>query len=128
MPNDGEEQDRLDLQHHIYSLLLAGELYTAPSEPSPKRALDVEIGIGIWAMDFADKFPNCHVIGTGLSAIQPTFVHQTCSLKSTIVSKSGFIRSLSASSTCHLCTKVLQIGWSCSIEHTTPSFPEDGYS
>jgi hypothetical protein len=33
MPNDGEEQGGLDLQHHTYSLLLAGGLYTAPLEP-----------------------------------------------------------------------------------------------
>jgi len=55
MPNDEEEQDRLDLQHHIYSLLLAGELYTAPSESPPKRALYVGTGTEIWAMDFADN-------------------------------------------------------------------------
>lgn len=44
MPNNGEEQERLDLQHHIYSLLLAGGLYTAPLEPLLKRALDVGTG------------------------------------------------------------------------------------
>jgi methylase of polypeptide subunit release factors len=69
MPNDEKEQERLDFQHHIYSLLLAGELYTAPIESPPKRALDVGTGTGIWAMDFADKFPDCHIVGTDLSAI-----------------------------------------------------------
>ena len=74
MPNDKEEQERLGLQYYIHSLLLAGELYTAPLESPLKRALGVRTGTGIWVMDFADKFPDCHVIGTDLSAIQPTFL------------------------------------------------------
>jgi trans-aconitate methyltransferase len=57
-------------------MLLGGELYTAPLESAPKRVLDIGTGTGIWAMDVADKFPDCHVIGTDLSAIQPTFVPQ----------------------------------------------------
>jgi trans-aconitate methyltransferase len=57
-------------------MLLGGELYTAPIESAPKRALDVGTGTGIWAMDLADKFPDCHVTGTDLSAIQPIFVPQ----------------------------------------------------
>lgn len=39
-----------------------------------KRCLDFGTGTGIWAIDFADEFPNCEVIGTDLSPIQPTWV------------------------------------------------------
>ena len=73
-PNDDLEQERMDLQHHIYLMLLGGESFNAPIGPNPKRVLDVGTGTGIWAMDFADKFPRCDVIATDLSAIQPVFV------------------------------------------------------
>lgn len=33
-PNDEEEQDRLDLMHHLWSLTLGGELFLAPLEHS----------------------------------------------------------------------------------------------
>ena len=74
IPNDEREQDRLDLDHHIYSMLLGGELYTAPLESAPKRILDVGTGTGIWAIDMADRFLDGMIVGTDLSAIQPTFV------------------------------------------------------
>jgi len=37
-------------------------------------ALDVGTGTGIWAIDFADEFPNTEVTGTDISAIQPGWV------------------------------------------------------
>ncbi|KAJ5736383.1 uncharacterized protein N7483_001508 [Penicillium malachiteum] len=73
MPNDEQEQDRMDLAHHIWLLLLGGELYKAPVK-NPQKVLDLETGTGIWAMDMADKFPEAHVIGNDLSAIQPSWV------------------------------------------------------
>ncbi|KAM5343383.1 hypothetical protein ACJ41O_011920 [Fusarium nematophilum] len=39
-----------------------------------RKVLDVATGTGIWAIDFADEFPNVEVIGTDLSPIQPTWV------------------------------------------------------
>lgn len=33
-PNDEEEQDRLDLMHHLWNLALGGELFLAPIEHS----------------------------------------------------------------------------------------------
>ena len=73
-PNDEQEQDRLDLLHHIFTLILGGKLYDAPIHPPPQRVLDIGTGTGIWAIDFADENPGCEVLGTDLSPIQPTWV------------------------------------------------------
>ena len=53
MPNDEGEQDRLDLFHHMFLLLLGGKLYSTPLE-NPQNVLDVGTGTGIWAIDFAE--------------------------------------------------------------------------
>ena len=53
MPNDETEQNRLDLYHHIFLLLLGGKLYTAPLD-CPQVVLDVGTGTGLWAIDFAE--------------------------------------------------------------------------
>ncbi|KFY48966.1 hypothetical protein V495_00868 [Pseudogymnoascus sp. VKM F-4514 (FW-929)] len=73
LPNDEMEQDRLDLQHHIYRLCQGGSLFCAPIK-EPQSVLDIGTGTGIWAMEFADEFPGALVIGTDLSPIQPGFV------------------------------------------------------
>jgi len=78
LPNDDAEQDRLDLLHHIWKLLLGGKLYTAPIPPKPQRVLDFGTGTGIWAIDFADEFPSATVVGTDLSPIQPSWVPSNC--------------------------------------------------
>ncbi|RKL00727.1 hypothetical protein BFJ68_g12593 [Fusarium oxysporum] len=58
-PNDDEEQDRMDLGHHIYRLVLGGDLFLAPIGDKVKRVLDLGTGTGIWAMDFAEyTFPH----------------------------------------------------------------------
>jgi cyclopropane fatty-acyl-phospholipid synthase-like methyltransferase len=75
-PNDERENDRLDLQHPLFSLTLDGKLFTAPI-PKEKQlhcVLDVGTGTGIWAMDFADEQPETRVIGIDLSPTQPQFV------------------------------------------------------
>lgn len=41
---------------------------------SPKRILDVGTGTGIWAMEMGDIYPDCEIIGTDLSPVQPTWV------------------------------------------------------
>jgi SAM-dependent methyltransferase len=74
LPNDEAEQDRLDLLHHIFRLILDGALFSAPIPPNPQRVLDVGTGTGIWAIDFSDEFPSAQVIGTDISPIQPTWV------------------------------------------------------
>ncbi|KAI1849703.1 hypothetical protein JX266_004652 [Neoarthrinium moseri] len=70
LPNDGEEQDRQDFQHTLYSILLDGKLATAPVN-SPRHVLDIGTGTGIWALEYAEANPDSHVIGTDLSLIQP---------------------------------------------------------
>lgn len=77
LPNDEQEQDRLDLSHHIYRLLLDGELNLAPIK-DPKRVLDLGTGTGIWAIDFADEHPESEVLGNDLSPIQPTWLPPNC--------------------------------------------------
>ena len=78
LPNDESEQERLDLLHHIFKLMLDGELFRAPLPPDPHRVLDFGTGTGIWAMDFADQFPSAEVVGTDLSPIQPMWVQPNC--------------------------------------------------
>ncbi|QSZ33362.1 hypothetical protein DSL72_002950 [Monilinia vaccinii-corymbosi] len=73
MPNDDDEQDRMDLLHHVFNLVLEGRLFLAPIE-SPQRVLDVGTGTGIWAIDFADQYPSSHVVGCDLSPIQPGWI------------------------------------------------------
>lgn len=76
---DEKELDRNDLQHHKYTLLLNDRLYVAPIPDSTlaeqsSRILDLGTGTGIWAIDMADKFPNCEVLGVDIAATQPDFV------------------------------------------------------
>ena len=74
LPNDEQEQDRLDLLHHIFLLILGGKLYDAPIPTTPHRVLDIGCGTGIWAIDYADENPSAEVLGTDLSPIQPSWV------------------------------------------------------
>jgi SAM-dependent methyltransferase len=80
LPNDEREQDRLDLQHHVFRLTLDGDLFRAPikSGKGPQRVLDMGTGTVIWAIEFADEFPSALVIGNDLSPIQPVWVPPNC--------------------------------------------------
>ncbi|KAI2794541.1 hypothetical protein POX_a01140 [Penicillium oxalicum] len=72
-PNDEQELDRLDLQHHMFKLVMDGRLYNAPLE-NPKQILDVGTGSGIWPIEMAQLFPEASITGTDLSPVQPTEV------------------------------------------------------
>ncbi|CAK7217365.1 hypothetical protein SCUCBS95973_003124 [Sporothrix curviconia] len=73
LPNDEQEQNRLDLQHHLATRLLEGKLHLAPIG-SVHRVLDFGTGTGIWAVEFAEQHPEADVLGTDLSPIQPEYV------------------------------------------------------
>ncbi|CZR65016.1 related to methyltransferase [Phialocephala subalpina] len=83
LPNDEGENDRLDLQHHMYSLMLDGKLTTAPipKDQQLHRVLDAGTGTGIWAIDFADEHPESQVLGVDLSPIQPQFIPPNCTFE-----------------------------------------------
>ncbi|RKK53631.1 hypothetical protein BFJ69_g17815 [Fusarium oxysporum] len=77
LPNDERENERLDLQHHLFLRTFDNKLGLAPPNlPGSKveRVLDVGTGTGIWAIDFADDHPEAEVLGIDLSPIQPSFV------------------------------------------------------
>lgn len=71
LPNDALEQERLDLAHEMWRLLLFGDLAWVPFSDEPRQVLDIGTGTGIWAIEFAQQHPASHVIGTDISLIQP---------------------------------------------------------
>lgn len=75
MPNDENEQDRLDLLHHMVMLVTGKQHFFAPIKKQElKRVLDVGTGTGIWAIEVADKYPDAQVLGNDLSPVQPNWV------------------------------------------------------
>ena len=74
LPNDEQEQERMDLQYHALRLAYGDKLFFAPIGDSPANILDIGTGTGIWAIDTAELLPDTQVIGTDLSPIQPQWV------------------------------------------------------
>ncbi|KAF5009420.1 hypothetical protein FDECE_4352 [Fusarium decemcellulare] len=72
--NDEQANEALDINHHVMTLMYGGKLFKAPLKEDIQTAVDIGTGTGIWAIDFADEFPNTNVIGTDISAIQPSWV------------------------------------------------------
>ncbi|EXL45061.1 hypothetical protein FOCG_13824 [Fusarium oxysporum f. sp. radicis-lycopersici 26381] len=73
-PNDEQQNETLDIQHHVFTLAMDGQLHFAPLSDKIEKAVDIGTGTGIWAIDFGDQYPNTKVIGTDLSPIQPSWV------------------------------------------------------
>ncbi|ODH51522.1 hypothetical protein GX48_02390 [Paracoccidioides brasiliensis] len=71
IPNDEQENDRLDMHHALIRATLKEKLYLAPIRDAPGRVIDICTGTGIWAIEFADLFPSAEVLGNDLSPIQP---------------------------------------------------------
>lgn len=80
LPNDEQEQERLDMLHHIFRMITGGPIFRAPlfTNTRPQRVLDMGCGTGIWSIEFADEWPETTVIGTDLSPIQPSWVPPNC--------------------------------------------------
>ncbi|KAK5659625.1 hypothetical protein OQA88_829 [Cercophora sp. LCS_1] len=78
-PNDQQHQESLDLTHHYLTILLNGKLFLAPIPNDVKAVVDIGTGTGIWAIDFADMYPDAQVTGTDLSPMQPSWA--PCNLK-----------------------------------------------
>ncbi len=75
LPNDAQEQGRLDCQHELFLRTLNRKLSTCLTEEDKVHSvIDLGTGTGIWAMDFADAHPEAAVLGVDLSLIQPLFV------------------------------------------------------
>ncbi|KAI5792011.1 S-adenosyl-L-methionine-dependent methyltransferase [Geopyxis carbonaria] len=82
VPNDEQEQDRLDLHHHLCALLLLdGGLHTTKFTTPPHRVLDLGTGTGIWALDFAETQPSAQVLGVDQTPIQPSWILPNCAFE-----------------------------------------------
>ncbi|KAF4466146.1 methyltransferase [Fusarium albosuccineum] len=92
--NDEQQNESMDIVHHFLSLVFDNKLYLSPLKEDIQKVVDIGTGtgttaqnchmmnekadlfelVGIWAIDFADEFPNAEVIGTDISPIQPSWV------------------------------------------------------
>lgn len=71
-PHDAMSQENERVLHALVLFLLEDRLVAAPASPENFRnVLDVASGMGLWAEDFADRYPDCQVFGIDL-AIQPS--------------------------------------------------------
>ncbi|KAI1771363.1 S-adenosyl-L-methionine-dependent methyltransferase [Hypoxylon cercidicola] len=68
MPNDDDEQVRLQLINQVYLKTFDGELTSVPLE-APTHILDIGTAVGEWAIDIAELYPDCEVIGTDIANI-----------------------------------------------------------
>ncbi|KAA8620669.1 hypothetical protein SMACR_12884 [Sordaria macrospora] len=74
-PNDQRHVDAMEIVHHAILVHMGGKLYFSPLEQKKvQKVLDIATGAGLWAVDFADEFPNAEVIGTDVTPIQPSWV------------------------------------------------------
>lgn len=83
-PNDSQQNNQLEIFHHIHRLLLDSRLFTSPLTPEQlggSKVLDLGTGTGCWAIEFADIFPHVQVLGNDLSPVQPTWVPGNCTFE-----------------------------------------------
>ncbi|KAJ9635540.1 hypothetical protein H2199_008543 [Coniosporium tulheliwenetii] len=74
LPIDESEQDRLDLQHHIFKMILDGELTATKIPQDVQAVLDVGTGTGIWAIEMGEEYPGATIKGLDQAPIQPSWV------------------------------------------------------
>ncbi|KIM94449.1 hypothetical protein OIDMADRAFT_136312 [Oidiodendron maius Zn] len=93
LPNDEFEQDRLDLQHHIFRMLLDGGLtHTVLLDDKPLEIIDIGCGTGIWAIEMGDDFPNASIRGIDESPIQPPWVPPNVTFEIDDVTKTWLVK------------------------------------
>ncbi|KAF4494155.1 mRNA 3 -end-processing YTH1 [Fusarium agapanthi] len=74
-PKDQLSLDMMEVLYYATFLALESKLYLAPLETSHvSNVLDIGTGAGMWAIDFADDFPEAKVTGTDIAPVQPSFV------------------------------------------------------
>ncbi|KAK3292328.1 S-adenosyl-L-methionine-dependent methyltransferase, partial [Chaetomium fimeti] len=61
-PVDDDEIERLQYMHGIFNMMFDNRLIFPPV-PRPRRILECGSGSGAWAMEVAEQYPNCEVIG-----------------------------------------------------------------
>ncbi|KAI1159595.1 S-adenosyl-L-methionine-dependent methyltransferase [Nemania serpens] len=74
LPNDEIEQQREELMHILVMDILDQQLYLAPMAEPPMKVMDLATGIGLWAIEMGDRYPDANILGVDLSPIQPTSV------------------------------------------------------
>ncbi|KAF2135327.1 uncharacterized protein K452DRAFT_239578 [Aplosporella prunicola CBS 121167] len=77
LPDDAQEQQRLELLHAVFLSAAGGKLLHAPLPPPAARGprvLDLGTGTGAWAIALGEARPDISVLGCDLSPIQPRWV------------------------------------------------------
>ncbi|KAI9021562.1 S-adenosyl-L-methionine-dependent methyltransferase [Phycomyces nitens] len=76
LPQDEEEQDRLNSQHFAAKVISNGNILKAIADNLPQEAiiLDIGCGSGSWVMDIAIDYPGTHVTGIDIADIFPTTI------------------------------------------------------
>ncbi|PGH27955.1 hypothetical protein AJ80_00209 [Polytolypa hystricis UAMH7299] len=65
-PVDEEEIERLDIQHKVFNKVF-DERLIFPPVVQPRRILDCGYGSGAWAVEVAEQYPQCEVIGIDIT-------------------------------------------------------------
>lgn len=63
-----EEAQRLQLFHHVFHILFDRRLIFPGPIPNPRRILDCGFGSASWAIEVADSYPRCEVIGVDIAS------------------------------------------------------------
>lgn len=78
LPIDEMEQERNDLQHAKFNLIIGDHLHRAPIGDSPDKLLNLGTRSGIWAFSIADQCESAVVTGVDIAPVQPTWVPPNC--------------------------------------------------
>jgi len=67
-PNDDVNAQNEEIAHALFLRRLDDKLFMSPIQ-QPRQILDIGTGIGLWALDMADRYPNAHVRATDLTPL-----------------------------------------------------------